>query len=313
MLFFTLRMVYRKANSKVASFSFGGTDKKGIIATITGFFFKNNCNILDIDQRIFDNYLIMNALVDCQDIPVGWNLFVKDLETVVHEKLQMKYRVTECGIKKPKRIALLVSKESHCAESILQEVKKRKINGNVVVMIGNHEELRGLAKKAGISFYYFSSEKKKWHEEKVLEVLDKEQIDLVVLARYMQILSPDFVFRYEGRIINIHPSLLPAFPGPRSYHQAFNKGVDFVGVTAHFVTTDLDEGPIICQEAFRANKIKDSVEDYRCRGRSLEAKALTRAVKLFCADKLSLRRGKVVLGGYECQLVQTTKRFYEGL
>jgi formyltetrahydrofolate deformylase len=141
--------------------------------------------------------------------------------------------------------------------------------------------------------------------------LDAHGIDVVVLARYMQILSPDFVFRHEGRIINIHPSLLPAFPGPRSYHQAFNKGVDFVGVTAHFVTTDLDEGPIICQDAFRVNKEKDTVENYIQKGRALEAKVLAKAVELFCADKLSLRRGKVMVGKKEHDTYQKSKEFYQ--
>lgn len=289
-------MVYRNRQAKVAQFSFGGTDKKGIIAHITQFFYQNDCNILDIDQRIFDDYLIMNTLVDCSDVRLSWVQFLKNLEDVVYGKLRMQYKVTECGKSATKNIAVLVSKESHCLEKIISDIKSKKIKGNVRVIIGNHGDLEGLARKNKIPFFYFSSEKKKEHEQKILDVLDKNDIDLVVLARYMQVLSPDFVFRYEGRIINIHPSLLPAFPGPRSYHQAFNKGVEFVGVTAHFVTTDLDEGPIICQEAFRVRKVKDSVENYLKHGRMLEAKALARAIKLFCDDKLSLRRGKVIMG-----------------
>lgn len=289
-------MTYRNHQTKVAQFSFGGTDKKGIIAHITQFFYQNDCNILDIDQRIFDDYLIMNTLVDCSDVRLSWPQFLKCLEDVVYGKLRMKYKFTECGKSATKNIAVLVSKEDHCLEKILSDIKSKKIKGAIKVIIGNHRDLEGIAKKNKIPFCYFSSEKKKEHEQKILDVLDENSIDLVVLARYMQVLSPDFVFRYEGRIINIHPSLLPAFPGPRSYHQAFNKGVEFVGVTAHFVTTDLDEGPIICQEAFRVRKAKDSVESYLKRGQMLEAKALARAVKLFCDDKLSLRRGKVLVG-----------------
>jgi formyltetrahydrofolate deformylase len=303
-------MAYRKTKPKVASFSFAGEDKKGIISTITSFFFYNNCNILDIDQRILDNYLIMNTLVDFSDIDEPVEAFLSKLKKVTHQKLKMKLKVQLLGLKEPKKIALLVSKEDHCADQIIKDIKAGKIKGQVKLMLGNHDQLAGLAKKHKIPFHHFPSVKKKLHEEQILKHLDKEDIDLVVLARYMQILSPDFNFRYEGRIINIHPSLLPAFPGPRGYHQAFNKGVDFVGVTAHFVTTDLDEGPIICQDAFKVNKIKHKVEDYIKRGQVLEAKTLAKAVKLFCDNQLSLRRGKVIVGKDAHELSEAAKRFY---
>lgn len=303
-------MLSRQRKIKVAKFSFEGADKKGIIATITGFFFSQKCNILDIDQRIWDNYLIMNMMVDCSDQKRPWPDFLKVLEDVIYDKLGMKYRVVECDACRPKNMALLVTKEDRCARAILELAKAGKINGQVKVIVGNQAELKSLAKAQKVPFYFVPSEKKREHETQVLKILDDHGIDVVVLARYMQILSPDFVFRHEGRIINIHPSLLPAFPGPRSYHQAFNKGVDFVGVTAHFVTTDLDEGPIICQDAFRVNKEKDTVENYIQKGRALEAKVLAKAVQLFCADKLSLRRGKVMVGKKEHDTYQKSKEFY---
>lgn len=303
-------MSSRRSRIKVAKFSFEGPDKKGIIATITGFFFSQNCNILDIDQRIWDGYLIMNMMVDCSDQKRAWPDFIKVLEDVVYSQLGMKYRIVECEACRPKNMALLVTKENHCAQAILELVKADKINGQVKVVVGNHDELKSWTQMQKIPFHFVPSEKKREHETQVLKILDDHEIDVVVLARYMQILSPDFVFRHEGRIINIHPSLLPAFPGPRSYHQAFNKGVDFIGVTAHFVTTDLDEGPIICQDAFRVNKEKDTVENYIQKGRALEAKVLAKAVQLFCADKLSLRRGKVMVGKKEHDMDQKSKGFY---
>lgn len=303
-------MSSRRGKVKVAKFSFEGADKKGIIAIITSFFFSQNCNILDIDQRIWDDYLIMNMVVDCSDQKQSWSDFLKVLESTIYANLGMKYRVVECDACRPKNIALLVTKETHCVEAILRLLKSGKMNGQIKVMVGNHGELEKISRAAKIPFHLVPSEKKREHESQVLKILDDHQIDVVVLARYMQILSPDFVFRHEGRIINIHPSLLPAFPGPRSYHQAFNKGVDFVGVTAHFVTTDLDEGPIICQDVFRVNKAKDTVETYVQKGRTLEAKVLAKAVQLFCADKISLRRGKVVIGKKEHEASEKTKGFY---
>lgn len=302
----------RKARKqpRIVKFTFEGPDKKGIISTITSFFFQNQCNILDIDQRILENTLIMNTVVDCSDVVVGWESFIKGLEWTVHDKLGMRYRMHEFCARHDKRVALLVTRESECPEAILRACKAGKIRGEVVVMIGNHVDLSGLAKKFRVSFVHVPSDNRKQHEARVLEILDAQRADVVVLARYMQILSPEFVFRHEGRIINIHPSLLPAFPGPRSYHQAFNKGVDVVGVTAHFVTTDLDEGPIIAQDSFRVNRRKDTVDDFMQRGRALEAKVLVRAVQLFCDDELSMRRGKVVIGRHEHEVYARTKAFY---
>lgn len=299
-----------KALPRIIKFTFEGKDKKGIISSITSFFFQNQCNILDIDQRILEGTLIMSTLVDCSDVQGEWQSFIKGLEWVVFDKLGMRYRMNELCECREKRIGLLVTREHECPEAILAACKAGKINGQVAVIIGNHDELVPLAKKYKVPFLHVSADNRKKHEAGVLAALDEYQADLVVLARYMQILSPEFVFRHEGRIINIHPSLLPAFPGPRSYHQAFNKGVDIVGVTAHFVTTDLDEGPIIAQDCFRVNRRKDQVEDYIKRGRVLEAKVLVRAIKLYCDDELSLRRGKVVIGRHEHEVYARTKAFY---
>lgn len=297
-------------HNHLVKFTFEGPDKKGIISHITRFFYENNCNINDIDQRLLEDYLIMNTVVDCTDVKKNWDVFIRELNTLVHKTLQMKYRFQELTGLFKKNIALLVTKEDHCALKILQDIHQGKINGSVVCVIGNHDHLKHLGKEFNVPFYHVPSLKKKEHESKVLSLLDHHKTDLVVLARYMQILSPDFVFKYEGRIINIHPSLLPAFPGAKSYHQAFDKGVDYVGVTSHFVTTNLDEGPIICQSAFKINKAKDTLADFIKQGRKHEAVVLTKAVKLFCADHLSLRRGKVVIDKQANRLDKITRSFY---
>lgn len=284
-------MAYRTSHKKVARIRIQGPDKKGIIATMTGFLFKNQCNIEDIDQRILEDYLVMNMLVDMSAVH-SEKTFETDLVSAA-KSVGCKAQLRLSEKRQRKHVAILVTKESHCLVDLLKHLKKNK-SGEVACIVGNHPDLKTITERSGTHFFYIPSDRKKEHEEKVLKILDKYQIDLVILARYMQILSPEFVFRYEGKIINIHPSLLPAFPGPRSYHQAFNKGVEWVGVTAHFVTTDLDEGPIICQEAIRVDKTKESVETLIIKGQRMEAKCLTRAVHLFLQDRLCLRRGKVV-------------------
>lgn len=300
---------YRKVSKKVAQIRISGPDKKGIIATMTGYLYKNNCNIEDIDQRILHGYLIMNMLVDYTDVKKTISAFVFGLKRAsgyVGTEVEFKPVVK----KAKKNVAILVSKESHCLVDLLKCLDKKNFKGEPDVIIGNHPHLREVAKKYKVPFYFISSAHKRNHEARIISILKKYEIDLIVLARYMQILSPEFVFRYEGKIINIHPSLLPAFPGPRSYHQAYNKGVEVVGVTAHFVTTDLDEGPIIAQDCFRVDRTSDTMETFFKKGKQLEAKVLTRAVKLFLDDRLSLRRGKVIDSRSMHQFFETTQRFY---
>lgn len=286
-------MSYRSPQKKVARIRIAGPDQKGIIALTTSFLFENSCNIEDIDQRILDDYLIMNMLVDMTTLKHPLPVFLKALQKIASSVgCEATYKAEDK--KAVKNVALLVTKESHCFLDLMKNLKGAKSKGKPVVVIGNQPDLKELAAQHKLPFYYVPSDKKKVHEQKVLNLLKDYEIDLIVLARYMQILSPEFVFRHEGKIINIHPSLLPAFPGPRSYHQAFNKGVEVVGVTSHFVTTNLDEGPIICQESFRVDKSRDTVEKMIEKGRKLEATCLTRAVKLFLEDRLLLRRDKVI-------------------
>lgn len=302
-------MVYRHPPKKVARIRIAGPDKKGIIATATSYLFKKGCNIEDIDQRILEGYLVMNMLVDYTGVRDGQKSFVKGL---VEAGAQIGCEASFKPIEKKvlKNVAFLVTKEAHCLVDLLENVKKKKLKGKPVVIIGNHPDLNPVAKKYKVPFHFVPSEKKKQHEKKMLVLLKKYDVDLIVLARYMQILSPEFVFQHEGKIINIHPSLLPAFPGPRSYHQAYNKGVEVVGVTAHFATTDLDEGPIIKQDCFKVDKTRDSVEKFIERGKRLEAKVLTQAVKLFLEDRLFLRRGKVIDSKKMRALAEKTQEFY---
>jgi formyltetrahydrofolate deformylase len=300
--------IMAEKTKKTAHVKVSGPDQRGIITTVTKVLFDHQCNIEDIDQRVLDDTLIMNMEVDYSLCKNQSNL-TKTLKKA-GKSFGMEVDLHPHDQKLIKNVALLVTKESHCLIDLLKKLKTKAFKGECKVIIGNHPDLEPIAKEYKIPFYHISAVKKKEHERKALEILKKFDIDLIVLARYMQILSPEFVFRYEGQIINIHPSLLPAFPGPKSYHQAFNKGVEFAGVTAHFVTTDLDEGPIITQECFPIDKNKDTIEKIIKNGQKCEVKALTRAVKLYLEDRLYLRRGKVLDNQHLSKLKKKTKSFY---
>lgn len=294
----------KKARIRVA-----GPDHKGIIATVTTYLFQNNINIEDIDQRILEGILVMNMVVDLTDLRLSMGRFREGLREV-GKRVKMEVSLDLIQEKKIKQVALLVTQEDHCLKRLLEEMKSRQMRGQAALILSNQPDLKPVARKYQIPFHYFPATNRKLHESKILEKLSSNEIDLIVLARYMQILSPEFCFRYEGKIINIHPSLLPSFPGARAYSQAFHKGVEVVGVTAHFVTTDLDQGPIICQEAFKIDKTKDTPETIANRGKKLEAKVLARAVKLFCNDRLVLRRGKVIDSRKTHDFQQKVEEFY---
>ena len=163
-----------------------------------------------------------------------------------------------------------------------------------VVIIGSERTLESVAKRYKIPFYHIVHKEQSRAELEILRILERYNVDLIVLGRYMRILTPNFVWRYPNRIINIHPSLLPAFPGAYAYVQAYERGAKIVGCTAHFVTEDLDQGPIICQDSFRVLQ-KDSIKSIQSRGQKMESKTLLAAVRLYLADKLEVNWGKVLI------------------
>ena len=252
----------------------------------------------------------VNMVVNLSDLPVPLKTFREGLKAA-GAKVGMEATLQLEDQRRVKNVALLVTREPHALTTILKQMKEGQIKGKPAVVIGNRPDLQSVAKRFKVPFVCLPSEKKQEHESAVLAKLAEHDIDLIVLARYMQILSPNFCFRYEGKIINIHPSLLPSFPGARPYSQAYHKGVEVVGVTAHFVTTDLDQGPIICQDAFRIDKTRDTIEVIAERGKKLEAKVLARAVKLFCDNRLVLRRGKVIDNRRLHEFEDKMKEFYD--
>jgi formyltetrahydrofolate deformylase len=186
-----------------------------------------------------------------------------------------------------------VTKESHCLEKILYSKKKNELKANVSIIIGNDLSLSQIASKFKIPFHSVSyTDGIDMAEQNILKLIEKYNIDLIVLARYMRILTPNFVWRFPNRIINIHPSLLPAFPGALAYAQAFERGAKIIGCTAHFVTDDLDQGPIICQNAFKVLE-KDTLDSIKMKGRNLEAIALLKAIQLYLEGRLEVYWGRV--------------------
>ncbi len=197
---------------------------------------------------------------------------------------------THHEINSQKNIAIFVTKEPHCLKSILDS--NRTIKGKICVIVGTEKSLSSLAKKSKIPFVLVDEKDQSKAESKLLDVCKKYNIDLIVLARYMRILTPNFVWRYPNRIINIHPSLLPAFPGSLAYAQAYERGTKIVGVTSHYVTENLDQGPIIFQDSFNVNP-EDSLESIKKKGQKLEADTLLKAVKMHLTNKLEVHWRKV--------------------
>ncbi len=278
---------------KSADISIIGPDSKGIVATITNFIFENQCNIEEVSQNVVNGTFFMNVKISINKKKFDKEIFNKELAREA-KQLGMKSRVFYDEQKQKKNMAILVTKEDHVLSELLIANKDGKLDVNIPIVIGTIEILEDICKKYKIRFICIKDRQQSSREDKILKILDENNVDFVVLARYMKILSPRFVWNYPNRIINVHPSLLPAFPGAMAYMQAFEKGVKISGATSHFVTVDLDQGPIITQEAFTLDTTK-SLEEIKKSGRDCENKALIRAVTLFTNNKLECRWGKVII------------------
>ncbi len=268
-----------------------GKDREGVVAEITNSIFHNGGNIEQINQKVVHGLFGMHLEASFHNTVKLYEIRseLRDLST----KLQMEIKAHVEEPNRKKNTALLVSKEPHCLSPILNALQNKEIDSNISVIIGSESTLNGIADEHSIPFHSVSYESGSTNaESEILEVVEDYNIDLIVLARYMRVLTPNFVWRYPNRIINIHPSLLPAFPGAYAYVQAFERGAKIVGCTAHFVTEELDQGPIICQEAFKVME-DDTLESIKKKGQQLEAATLLEAVKLFLDDRLDVYWSKV--------------------
>ncbi len=264
-----------------------GKDREGIVAIFTNFAFSKGGNIEKVNQNvikgIFGMYLEVSfsKTVDIKKFDVDIQKLSKQ------EKMDVS---THHETNSQKNIAIFVTKEPLCLEVILKNSKLLK--GKISVILGTEKTLEPLAKKAKIPFVVVEEKNQQKAETKIINICKKYNIDLISLARYMRILSPNFVWRYPNRIINIHPSLLPAFPGSLAYAQAFERGTKIVGVTSHYVTENLDQGPIIFQDSFKVDP-NDKLEKIKTKGQKLEADTLLKATKMHLENKLEVRWRKV--------------------
>jgi formyltetrahydrofolate deformylase len=281
------------SRKNLAVVSIIGRDQKGVVARISTYLASCDTNIEDIEQRVMEGLFIMTMLVDLSELNVSLDeliLGLKEIGTETHMEVSVRLH----GERVPKRTALLVSKEPHCLQQLIADHAAGLIAGDFVVVLSNHETLRPIAEEAGIPFRWLPSTDKAAHEKFLLDSLEECRPDLVVLARYMQILGAEMVSRYRNKIINIHPSLLPYHPGANAYKQAFEEGVRVSGCTAHFVTEQLDQGPVVLQDVFHIRVGEDTLEAVKARGKDLESKVLSQAVQLFLSDQLVVKDKKVI-------------------
>ena len=266
-----------------------GKDKEGIVANFTNFVFEKNGNLEKVNQNVIKGLFGMYLEVSFTS-RINTEKFDFDIQKL-SKRLKMQVN-THHETNSQKNIAIFVTKEAHCLNTILKSRSKKEIKGNISVIVGTEKTLSSVSKKAKIPFVLINDRNQDKAETKILQVCKKYDIDLIVLGRYMRILSPNFVWRYPNRIINIHPSLLPAFPGALAYEQAFERGTKIIGVTSHYVTENLDQGPIIFQDSFKVTP-EDTLESIKREGQKLEAETLLKATKMHLSNKLDVRWRKV--------------------
>ena len=254
-------------------------DEKGIILSVTNYISRNNGNIVDLDQHVDSEQKIFFMRVEwtLSDFNIPRENIGAHFGSEVAQKYQMQYTIHFRDEKI--RMALMVSKMDHCFNDILSRYKSGEWNVEIPLIISNHPDMEETANRFGIPYHYIpvSKQTKVEQEKKQLQLLSDHNIDFVVLARYMQILSENFIKDYSNRIINIHHSFLPAFPGAKPYHSAHERGVKIIGATSHYVTKELDAGPIIAQSTANISH-KDRVEDLVRKGRDIEKVVLSRAI-----------------------------------
>ncbi|MDJ1431263.1 formyltetrahydrofolate deformylase [Halostagnicola sp. A-GB9-2] len=270
-----------------------GDDDTGLIARVTSLLFERGINIEDLDQAVRDGVFRMYLAVDTSEMVCTKETLREDIDELGSD-LELDVQVRFPADRDNQQIAVLVTKESHCLEALFEAWANDELGADIGVVIGNHDDLEPLADHYDVPFHDIGTESGQQNEDRLLELLAEYDADLIVLARYMRILSPNVVFRYEDRIINVHPSLLPAFPGAEAYRQAVEEGVRVAGVTAHYVTTDLDQGPVITQRAFDVPDDAD-LEEMKRRGQPLEADALIEAVRLHLNGDVSVHRGRTTV------------------
>ncbi len=270
-------------------------DAKGIVATVANFLHQHNANILHADQHqdAENSLFLMRVEWDLEQFSLDEAAFGKQFEAIATQ-FNMQWQLKRSAHKP--RLALMVSQYDHCLADLLHRHQKGELACDIPLIISNHLDTKALADFYGVAFHHIpvTKDTKVEAENAQFALFDEYNIDLIVLARYMQILSSNFVAQYPKMIINIHHSFLPAFIGAKPYHRAFERGVKLIGATAHYVTEDLDEGPIIEQDIARISH-RDQVEDLLQKGRDLERIVLSRAVRWHIDHRVLIYANKTVV------------------
>ena len=271
-------------------------DQPNIIASVTNFMAKNDGNIVYIDQHVDREQDIFFMRLECEFISDSFSIeeFKYSFSKSLAEKFNLKWRIYSAE-RKPK-MALFVSKYDHCLYDILGRYNSGELFLEIPFILSNHDDLRPIAESFNIPYYHVPVTKDNKHtaEQKQLELLEQYNIDFIVLARYMQIVSNFLIKRFPNKIINIHHSFLPAFVGAKPYHSAFKRGVKIIGATSHYITEELDAGPIIEQDVTHVSHTH-SIDDLIAKGRDLEKIVLSNAIKLHANRKVMVFNNKTVI------------------
>jgi formyltetrahydrofolate deformylase len=272
------------------------SDQPGIVATVSKFLYEQGANIIESSQYSTNpegGTFFIRIEFECPGLQTKKEDLRKQFFTIANT-FKMEWRLAI--VSEIKKTAIFVSKELHAIQELLWEWQSGDLMTEISLVISNHEDSREIVEALNIPFYYIpaSKENRKEVEETQLKLLKENQIDLIILARYMQILTPSFVAAHPFRIINIHHSFLPAFVGARPYDRAYQRGVKLIGATSHYVTNDLDEGPIIEQDIMRVDH-RDHIEDLKKIGRSIERSVLARAVKWHLEDRIIVHQNKTIV------------------
>jgi formyltetrahydrofolate deformylase len=283
-------------HSPTATLLISCPDQKGLVAKFANFIYSNGGNIIHADQHTDASAGLFLTRIEWE--LEGFNLpkqIIAPAFGAIAQPLQANWQL--CFSDQVPRIAIWVSRQDHCLFDLIWRQRAREFNAEIPLIISNHPSLQGIAEQFDIEYHHLpiAPETKSAQEAKQLELLQQYQIDLVVLAKYMQVLSPAFIAQFP-QVINIHHSFLPAFPGANPYHRAYDRGVKIIGATAHYVTQDLDEGPIIEQDVVRVSH-RDQVEDLVRKGKDLERVVLARAVRLHLQNRVLVYGNRTVVFG----------------
>jgi formyltetrahydrofolate deformylase len=277
---------------KYATITVIGQDKTGVVARITNFLFQQKGNIEALEEQVTRGQFSMTIQTSWKVRELDRNAVCHGLENLAAElAMEIKVRFTEP--RRRQRMAIMVTREPHCFQTLLGALKSGGLaKAEPALVLSNRRDLEPLARKQRLPFVHIPWEDRLKAEQLALRTLDEHEVDFIVLARFMKILSPNFVWRFKNKIINIHPSLLPSFPGPQAYRQAYEQGVKIIGVSSHFVTMNLDEGPIIAQSCFTVRPGM-TLRQIVAAGQRLEAATLLKAVKLYLNKRLDVYWGIV--------------------